>query len=149
MLVFGQESPRFATIGMNGDSIRLSDFRDRYILLDFWGSWCGPCRAENPILSMLNARYKDQIFKSAKGISFISVALDQNTEAIKAAILKDGLNWPHHIQEPQTMEGPIAQLFGIKSIPMKYLIGPNGKIILADPDIKELDDFLAKDAIQN
>lgn len=148
MLVFGQEAPGFATVGMDGDSIRLSDFRERYILLDFWGSWCGPCRVENPILSMLYTRYKDQVFMSAKGISFISVALDQNTEAVKAAILKDGLSWPHHIQEPQSMDGPATKLFGIKSIPMKYLIGPDGKIILADPDIKELDDFLAKDAIK-
>lgn len=149
MLVFGQVAPDFATVSMEGDSLRLKDFTGHYLLIDFWGSWCAPCRAENPILSLLYARYKDQVFKSAKGIRFVSVALDNQPESVKSAIQKDGLAWSEHILEDQSMNGNVARLFGIKSIPMKYLIGPDGRIILADPDIKELDDYLAKDILKN
>ena len=149
MLVFGQPAPDFTAPGMQGDSIRLQDHRDYYVLLDFWGSWCGPCRAENPILSMLHQRYENQVFQSAKGIRFISVALDRDPEAARAAIEKDQLRWPMQILQQEMMDGPVAKLYGIKSIPTKYLIGPDGRIILANPDIKELDDYLAKDAVKN
>jgi hypothetical protein len=98
---------------------------------------------------MLHQRYENQVFQSAKGIRFISVALDRDPEAARAAIEKDQLRWPMQILQQEMMDGPVAKLYGIKSIPTKYLIGPDGRIILANPDIKELDDYLAKDAVKN
>lgn len=149
MLVFGQNAPEWTAQDLEGKEWRLQDFRDYYLLIDFWGSWCKPCRQENPILAMLYDRYEKQIFKSAKGIQFISIALDENEEAVRTAILKDGLRWPHHILEKEMLNGPLAKLYGIRSVPHKYLIGPDGRIILANPDFKELDDFLAKDVKKN
>jgi|JI10StandDraft_1071094.scaffolds.fasta_scaffold06094_11 thiol-disulfide isomerase/thioredoxin len=149
MLVFGEDAPSFTTADINGQNISLSDYRGYYLLLDFWGSWCAPCRRENPILAMMYDKYKDRKFKSASGIKFLSVALEQDRESALKAIEKDGLVWPGHIVETQMLKSPMASIFGIKQVPTKFLIGPGGKIILSDPDIKELDDYLAKDRPAN
>lgn len=149
MLVFGEDAPAFTTMDINGQNINLSDYKGYYLLLDFWGSWCAPCRRENPILAMMYDKYKDRKFKSASGIKFLSVALEQDRESALKAIEKDGLAWPGHIVETQMLNSPMANIFGIKQVPTKFLIGPSGKIILSDPDIKELDDYLAKDRPAN
>ncbi|MFZ1515460.1 MAG: TlpA disulfide reductase family protein [Saprospiraceae bacterium] len=145
MLVFGEDSPTFTAQDVNGKNISLKDYQGYYLLIDFWGSWCAPCRRENPILAMMYDKYKDRNFKSASGIKFLSIALEKDRESALNAIAKDGLVWPDHIIETQMLKSPMAILFGIKQVPTKFLIGPNGKIILSDPDIKELDDYLAKD----
>lgn len=149
MLVYGQDAPRFEVIDLTGQPIKLEDFKDHYLLIDFWGSWCGPCRAENPILAMMYAKYKDKAFKQATGIKFMSVAFEQDSLRAIKAIKEDGLAWPYHVIQTDMLKSPMAILFDIKRIPTKFLISPQGKILLSDPDIKELDDYLAKDTQKN
>lgn len=149
MLGYGEIAPDFKSQLNNGREISLQDYRGKYVLLDFWGSWCGPCRKENPILVMFHNRYRDSKFKHGDGLTIVSVALEKNKESALAAIEKDGLIWSDHIIETQLMNSPMAQLYGVRQIPSKFLISSDGKILLTNPDVKELDDFLAKDLFKN
>ena len=149
MLVLGQPAPPFEIENLRKNKINLDSFKGQYVLIDFLGSWCGPCRQENKILTMMYAHYKDQKFKKAAGIQFLSIAFDQDPDAAKNAIEKDGLVWPHHVIEPNMFDSELAKTYRIRSIPMKYLIGPDQIIMLADPSIRELDDFLAFQILKN
>ncbi|MBK8954410.1 MAG: TlpA family protein disulfide reductase [Saprospiraceae bacterium] len=149
MLVLGQMAPDFQATDLNNDSIKLEQFKGRYLLIEFWGSWCAPCRKENPILVMMYDKYRNIKFKTADGIDFLGVALEKNKEDAIKAIGNDGLNWPHHIIEENLMQSPIAQAYSVRSIPSKFLIGPDSRIILADPSIAELDAFLAYQTQKN
>jgi thiol-disulfide isomerase/thioredoxin len=148
-LVLGQEAPGFSQKNTQGQEISLQKFKGKYLLIDFWGSWCNPCRRENPVLVMMYNKYKDKKFKVGSGIEFLSVALDQNEEEAKSAILHDGLKWPDQIIDPLQLDGALAKLYQVRYIPMKYLIGPDQLIILRNPTIKELDDFLAYQILKN
>ncbi|MCC6754674.1 MAG: TlpA family protein disulfide reductase [Saprospiraceae bacterium] len=149
MLVLGQPAPAFSTTDIHQEPLGLDDFRGKYLLIDFWGSWCGPCRRENPILVMMYEKYRDVKFKQAEGIAFLSIALENDVEQGLRAIADDRLIWPHHVIETDQLQSPMAQLFGIRSIPSKYLIGPDGRIALSDPNIAELDAFLAYQKLKN
>ena len=142
-LVFGASAPPFSEIGIDQNEVTLDHFKGSYVLLDFWGSWCAPCRQENKILTMLHERYDTAQFKSANGLKIISIALESDTQQAISAIKKDGLNWKSQIIQTNMLESSLASLYGIKQIPFKFLIGPDLKIILSDPDMKELDDYLA------
>lgn len=102
-----------------GISVKLSSYKGQYVLLDFWASWCGPCRQENPNVVNAYEKFKD------KNFTVLGVSIDSNADAWKKAIKDDGLVW---IQLLDTTKG-IANLYGIDSIPKNYLIDPSGKII--------------------
>jgi thiol-disulfide isomerase/thioredoxin len=143
LLVLGQKAPHFSEKDIKGEMIELNQFKGKYLLVDFWGSWCAPCRKENPILVMMYEKYNSKTFKNATGIEFLSVALESNALAAIEAIKKDGLVWPYHIIDENQMNSQLAKLYQVKYIPTKYLIGPEQNIMLANPSIAELDDFLA------
>jgi len=143
MLVLGQPAPPIQAIGTMGQTIQLEQFSGRYLLVDFWGSWCGPCRKENPILVMMYEKYHGKSFKAASDIEFLSIALEKDRNDGIQAIEHDQLKWPHHIVEDQLLNSDLANRYGVRSIPTKYLIGPDSRIILSDPSIAELDAFLA------
>lgn len=149
MLVLGQTAPYFESKDMHGQEINLKQFKGKYLLIDFWGSWCAPCRKENPILVMMYEKYKNKTFKNATGIEFLSIALDANIEQAKITIEKDGLIWPHHIIDENQMKSALAKLYSVSAIPMKYLIGPDQIIMLSNPNIDDLDDFLAYQVLKN
>jgi thiol-disulfide isomerase/thioredoxin len=148
-LVFGQAAPYFESTNINGQHIYLKQFKGKYLLIDFWGSWCVPCRKENPIMLMMYNKYKNKPYKSASGIEFLSVALDANDTEARTAIKKDELVWPNQIIEKEQLNSPIAKLYNVSYIPMKYLIGPDQIIMLVNPNIRELDDFLAYQVLKN
>jgi len=102
-----------------GIAVKLSSYKGQYVLLDFWASWCGPCRQENPNLVSAYEKYKD------KNFTVLGVSIDSSPNAWKKAIKDDGLVW---IQLLDTTK-QIAELYGIDAIPKNYLIDPNGKII--------------------
>lgn len=148
-LVFGEQAPDFKEKDILNHEISLSQFRGSYVLLDFWGSWCVPCRKENKIMVLLYNSYKTAHFKKATGIQFLSVAIESNPSFAEEAIIQDGLVWSNHIIQSEMLKSPIPMLYNIKQIPFKFLIGPDGKIILTNPDIKELDDYLAHNILKN
>ena len=107
----------------NGSDIRLSQLRGKYVMIDFWASWCGPCRKENPNMVRLYNEHKD------KGFTIFSVSLDKNAEAWKAAIEKDGLIWPNHGSDLKMWSTPLISLYNFNSIPHTVLVDKEGMII--------------------
>jgi len=97
--------------------------KGKYVLIDFWASWCGPCRRENPNVVRLYKEYKD------KGFTIFSVSLDQDGAAWKEAILADGLVWPYHVSDLLAWNTPLTQTYAFNSIPHTVLIDREGKII--------------------
>lgn len=127
----GEAAPELAFENPNGDTIRLSELNEkRIVLIDFWASWCGPCRRANPRLVKMYHEFKDEKFEDAKkGFTILSVSLDQNKDKWKAAIAKDSLTWEYHISDLGGWYSKAAQAYGVQYIPQAVLVGPDGKII--------------------
>ena len=120
----GKQAPDFTLNDTLGKPLALSSLKGKLLLVDFWASWCGPCRAENPNVV---AAYQEF---SAKGFDVLGVSLDQPTAKAKwiAAIKKDGLTW-NHVSDLKYWECEAAKLYGVKSIPSNVLLDKNGVII--------------------
>ena len=103
--------------------------KGKIVLIDFWASWCGPCRMENPAVVKAYTHYKDAKFKGAKGFTIYSVSLDKTKEPWLAAIKKDNLIWENHVSDLAGWNSQAAQLYKVNSIPTNYLIDGEGKII--------------------
>ena len=121
----GSFAPKFSGPGLNGEVISLNGIKSKYILIDFWASWCAPCRVENPGLAELQNKYSDEDF------TILGISLDMNLESWKKAIDTDGIqNWIH-ISNLKYFNDPIAKLYDIskEGIPSSFLIDPERKII--------------------
>jgi peroxiredoxin len=118
----GSEAPDFSAPTPDGGSMKLSDLRGKYVMIDFWASWCRPCRAENPNVVKAYNKYHD------KGFEILGVSLDQEKAKWEAAIQQDGLIWKHVSDLGGWASAP-AQLYGVSSIPATVLLDQEGKII--------------------
>ncbi len=115
----GEVAPDFTLESIDGNPVALSSLKGKYLLVDFWASWCKPCREENPNVVKAFAEFK------AKGFDVLSVSLDRDSAAWKQAITDDQLTWNHVIDA----QGDIANTYGIQSIPFTLLLDKEGKII--------------------
>jgi thiol-disulfide isomerase/thioredoxin len=121
--VKGDVAPEIDMPGVEGKNIKLSSLRGKFVLIDFWASWCGPCRKENPNVVNMFKKY------SKSGFDVYSVSLDKSKEAWVEAIKKDGLLWNNHVSDLNHWQSAAAQLYGVTSIPATVLIDKEGKVI--------------------
>ncbi|MBP7939962.1 MAG: AhpC/TSA family protein [Sediminibacterium sp.] len=132
----GTVLPDFTQNDINGKPFTLSSLRGKYVLVDFWASWCGPCRAENPNIVKAFNQFK------TKNFTVLGVSLDQDKAKWLEAIKKDGLAW-NHVSDLKYWNNAVAAQFGIQSIPASFLIDPTGKIVARDLRGADLEKFLA------
>lgn len=131
-LFIGGYAPLFTQNDTLGNAVKLEKFRGKYVLIDFWASWCIPCRAENPSLVSAMKTY------GTKNFTIISVSLDDNKKAWVEAIKSDGLDWTHVSDLRKRFENEVSVRYGVYAIPANFLLDPSGKIIAKNLGGKEL-----------
>ncbi len=134
---FGAEdlAADFTAIRADGESFQLSELQGQYVLLDFWGSWCGPCRRESPALVALNTATRDKL-------TIVSIAIERDSSAWLRAIKQDARDWPHQVMDQtgslKFLGGEVSSLYGVNQVPTNFFIGPDGKIIGVDLPLSEI-----------
>ena len=124
-LMLGGVAPDIALNDTTGAAVPLSSLRGKFVLIDFWASWCGPCRMENPNVVRMYNKYKD------KGFTIYSVSLDQSRDSWVKAIRNDNLTWTH-VSDLRFWQSAAAQQYGVTGIPKTFLLDKEGKIIAKD-----------------
>lgn len=143
---YGQSSgrciPEISLKNPQGETIRLSGLRGKVVLVDFWASWCGPCRAENPNIARCYSKYKDKRCKRGDGFEIFSISLDVNKDRWQKAIKSDRMAWAWQGCDFCGWESPVAKMLGIKQIPSNFLIDKDGKVIASNLTGENLCEFL-------
>lgn len=122
-VMIGDVAPEINLPNFNGENIALSSLKGKVVLIDFWASWCGPCRGENPNVVRLYNEYKD------KGFTVYSVSLDKTKSSWLKAVQKDGLAWENHVSELKGWDSSAARTYKVQGIPATFLIDENGVVI--------------------
>lgn len=121
-VAIGKVAPDISLSSPSGEVLTLSSLKGKVVLLDFWASWCGPCRRANPEVVAAYNKYKD------KGFEVFSVSLDKDKAKWEAAIAQDGLKWKYHVSDLKFWDSAPAQLYGVQGIPQQYILDREGKI---------------------
>ncbi|GAA3995724.1 TlpA disulfide reductase family protein [Hymenobacter fastidiosus] len=138
-IAIGTQAPAFSQQTPEGKTVALADYRGKYVLIDFWASWCGPCRAENPAVIKLYNEYKGRNFE----ILGVSVDNEKTREKWVKAIQEDHLTWPQ-VSDLRGMDNEVAQRYHVRAVPQNFLIDPTGKIVAANLHGEDLKATLAR-----
>lgn len=136
-VAIGKPAPDFVMKSHRGEQLKLSSLKGNYLLIDFWASWCGPCREENPLLVECYNKYHD------KGFDILGVSYDNSKDDWLNAIKSDGLVW-NHVSDLKGWDNVVGKLYYVKTIPSNVLMDPNGVIIARNLEIEDLELKLAE-----
>lgn len=125
----GDIAPDIELITPDGEVVALSSLRGSLVMLDFWASWCGPCRAGNPAKVEAWNQFRDKEFINGEGFRLFSVSLDTNSDSWIKGIQDDNLEWEHHVSDLRGWDSEAAALYQVRSIPASWLIDGNGMIV--------------------
>lgn len=129
----------FTAMRADGQTFSLSDLRGGYVLLDFWGSWCGPCRRESPALVALHRDYGDRL-------TIVSIAIERDSSSWQRARAQDARLWPYQVMDNteslKFLGGEITDLYGVNQVPTNFLIGPAGEVIDVNADVSAISRLL-------
>jgi len=132
----GQQAPDFSISDLSGKTVTLSALKGKYVVVDFWASWCTPCRAANQKIKPIYEKYKN------KGFEMISVSMDDKKTLWEAAIKKDGLPWLQVSELIGIKESSVAKQYSVTSLPTVFLLDRTGKVIAQNVSEKELEEIL-------
>ena len=125
----GEQAPDIVLPNVAGDTLRLSDLRGKFVLVNFWASWCNSCRLENQHYKKLYKRYKDSSFSAGEGFDIFSVSMDHDLHQWKWAIINSKINWTNHVSDGLGWKSPLAEQFDFKYLPMNLLLDKDGVVI--------------------
>ncbi|MFT4760922.1 MAG: thiol-disulfide isomerase/thioredoxin [Paraglaciecola sp.] len=142
----GQAAPNFSGKNLRGMEFQLADLKGNYVLVDFWGSWCGPCIGQIPKLKKLHADFNGQSFKKANGFEIVSVAVEQSERRWPKAVKGYGLEWTYHTLDLATslrfFDSPIAKDYGVKEVPTTFLLDEKGQIVGVNWSAEKISEYL-------
>lgn len=146
----GEKAPEFSTQLVNGENYSLSSSIGNYVLLYFWGSWCGPCIRNAPELVDISENYKFKFFDKDSKLEILSIALEKKGKKWKRVVNKFGFNWELQVVQFHkiVLNSSIANKYGVLEIPSKFLIDPDGNIVLSKTSFSEIEQYLEKRLIK-
>jgi thiol-disulfide isomerase/thioredoxin len=142
----GQKAPALIYKNTEDKIMALSELKGKIVMIDFWASWCGPCRRVNPQVVALYKKYHGKKFNGGSDFEIYSVSLDQNKTAWMNAIKADGLAWPYHVCDFGGWNSEAAAKYGVNSIPRAFLIDGEGNIIGSNVHVEDIEAELARRA---
>jgi len=125
----GMLAPDFSLRSPDKKEYTLNSVKGKYVLMQFWASWCKPCRAENLVILENYTLYKDKSYKEGNGFTVFSVSFDDNLQSWQQAITEDNMLWPYHVSDLKGANSDIAKLYKVKAIPANFLLDGNGIIV--------------------
>jgi thiol-disulfide isomerase/thioredoxin len=141
-VINGETAPNFTSMKLDGTAFDLSTMRGQYVLLDFWGSWCGPCIEEVPELKALHQKFHGKKFKDAKNFDIVSFGVEKDRNRWAAVIQQLDMSQWQHVSDFQYLESPVTVLYGVRVIPTKILLNPEGVIIGVNLPTAEMEKLL-------
>jgi thiol-disulfide isomerase/thioredoxin len=141
-VINGETAPKIVSTQRDGTPFDLSSLKGKYVVLDFWGSWCGPCLDEAPALKALNDKYLGKKFTDATSFEMVGVGIEKDRDRWLAAIEQLGIGSWIHVSDFQNLDSPLAKAYGVRVIPTKFLLNTEGVIIGVNPSIADIEKVL-------